>query len=153
MSRKYTTNDQNSRLSLAGWSMLVFGILLLLNGLTTILHPKMSFLAATHSPGDTDLGVRMFGMLSFYLGYYYIRSAFYHEQMRAFYIWTVQGRTSALIFFLGFVLFEIAHPKILIIPIIDYVGAIWTGLAVRRERRSEETARSDSSQYRNLNSN
>lgn len=137
-------NDLNSPtkkitiLSHAGLSMFVFGIILLVNGLLISFNPDMFFQDLSISQTSPPLEPRMFAMLSFFLGYYYIRSAFFPKEMRKFYIWTVQGRVAALAFIVAFIIFEIAKPLILIISAVDYLGAFWTYWGVRKETASDK---------------
>src|SRR5690349_4571920 len=109
-------------------SMTVFGIYLLLAGLSFILIPNI-VLPIFGFPATTEIWIRLTGLLTFILGTYFLYSV-RHED-RHFFRVTLYGR---LIFFTGvtlFVLFKLASPMLIAFGILDLIGAAWTWSALR----------------------
>ena len=63
---------------------------------------------------------------------YYIQVA--RKEMTDFFKLTVYTRSSLIIFFAAFVLLGLASPTLILFGVVDLLGAIWTGLALRSEK-------------------
>lgn len=53
-------------------------------------------------------------------------------ELTAFFRWTVYVRSTIIVFFALFVLTGAAGPTLLLFGVVDLLGALWTGLALRR---------------------
>jgi hypothetical protein len=111
-------------------SITVFGVYLILSGLSFILVPNIILplfgLAAT-----SEVWVRLVGLLAFILGIYFLNSA--RAKDRRFFGDTVLGR---VVFCTGVILFVIAgwaSPVLVLFGLIDLAGAAWTWAALRAE--------------------
>ena len=109
-------------------SMFVFGIYVAILGIMLIVVPN--FLLRTISRTSTnEVWIRVVGLLLLYLGFYYTQAA--RKEMTNFFRWTVYTRSTVIVFFAAFVLLGFARPQMIMFGVIDLLGAIWTGLALR----------------------
>jgi len=112
-------------------SITVFGIYLLLAGLSFILIPNM-VLPLVGLPTTTEIWIRLVGLLTAILGMYFIHSVRYDD--RPFYRATLYAR---LIFFTGvtlFVIFKLGSPLLIVFGLVDLAGAAWTWMALRASK-------------------
>jgi uncharacterized membrane protein len=111
-------------------SVTIFGIYLVLSGLSFILIPNIllpTFGLAT----TTEVWVRVVGLVALILGVYFLNSARAND--RRFFRDTVLGR---VMFCTGVILFVMAgwgSPVLILFGLIDLAGAAWTWSALRRE--------------------
>jgi multisubunit Na+/H+ antiporter MnhB subunit len=68
-------------------------------------------------------------MLLLYLGFYYTQAA--RKRNDRLFRWTVYTRSTVIVFFAAFVLLGFVKPQLIIFGVVDLLGAIWTGLALR----------------------
>jgi hypothetical protein len=111
-------------------SITVFGIYLLLAGLSFIFIPNV-VLPIFGFPPTTEIWIRLTGLLTAILGMYFLHSVRYDD--RHFYRATLYAR---LIFFTGvtlFVIFKLASPMLIAFGAIDLIGAAWTWSALRAD--------------------
>ena len=85
-------------------------------------------------PETDEVWIRVVGMLVFLLGYYYYQAS--KNEIKNFFQWTVYARTSVLLFFIVFVLFDLASPILILFGAIDAAAALWTHLSLRSEKRA-----------------
>jgi hypothetical protein len=111
-------------------SVFVFSVYLYLLGAVLVVTPG-TLLRVFGFPETDNLWIRVVGMLVIILGFYYSHAA--RAEFRPFFVWTVIGRTSVLLFFISFVLAGIAPATLVLFGLIDFAGAIWTFLAVRSD--------------------
>ena len=109
-------------------SVFVFAIYLIVLGVTLLFIPNV-LLGVFDFPETTEVWIRVVGMLLVLLAFYYINAA--RKELNAFFKWTVYARSSVIVFFLVFVLMDLAQPILLLFGVIDLLAAIWTGLALR----------------------
>jgi len=114
-------------------TVLFFGIYLILVGITLLLSPNF-MLRLFELPETTEVWVRVVGMLVGYLGFYYVMAA--RKGMTEFIRLTVYTRSTALVFFIGFVLLGFAEPPFALFGAFDFLGALWTWWALRLEGRA-----------------
>jgi uncharacterized membrane protein YfcA len=113
----------------AGKSIFYFGFWVLACGLSLFLFPGFCLgLVGMHLP-DTVV-VRLFGMVLLYLAVYYFVAG-RHPEFRPLYKVTVYTRSSALVIVALLALLGMADPKIIGFVVVDALGAVWTGLALR----------------------
>lgn len=112
-------------------SLFVFGIYMLVLGITVILVPNL-LLSLFHVPTTQEVWIRIAGMLVIFLGIYDIVAA--RSELTPLIIWTIPVRLSVIVFFAVFVVAELAPPILLLFGAIDLIGAIWTWIEYRKER-------------------
>jgi hypothetical protein len=112
-------------------SIFVFGLYLGLLGLTLLIAPN--FLLGIFSvPSTTEVWIRVVGMLVLLLGVYYIQTA--RKEMIEFFLLTVYVRSTVILFFTAFVLLDFVKPILILLGVMDLLGAVWTGLALRSSK-------------------
>ena len=114
-------------------SMFVFGIYVLVLGITLLVAPNI-LLALFGLPATDQVWIRVVGMLLCLLAFYYIQAA--RNELAAFFRWTVYTRASVIVFFIVFVALGLAKPVLILFGGIDLLGAIWTALALRSSRHT-----------------
>ena len=115
-------------MSKAAKSVLVFGIYLVAIGLGFLVVPNTP-LALLGFPTTSEPWIRVVGMLLLLLAYYYVQAA--RNEMQPFFRWTVHARPLAVVCFIVFVALGLAQPMLIVFGVVDLLGAIWTGLALR----------------------
>ena len=109
-------------------SVFVFGLYLAVLGIVLLVAPNV-LLGVFFLPDATDVWVRVAGMLVLFLSFYYSQAA--RKNLTDFFQWTVYVRASVIVFFTIFVLLGFANPPLILFAVVDGLGAIWTGLALR----------------------
>jgi len=111
-------------------SIMVFGIYLVLSGLSFMIKPDV-ILPLLGFPATTEVWIRMVGLLALILGMYFLYSVRVDD--RLFFRATIIAR---LMFFTGvtaFVLKGFAGSLLIVFGLVDLAGAAWTWLALRAE--------------------
>ena len=105
-----------------GWYVILFLALpfLLVPGL---LLPLVGMAA------PTDVWVRVVGMTTLFLGFYYIQMG--RHELTDFFRWSVYARLLVPVFFVVFVLLGLAPPVLIAFTIPDIIFATWTALTLR----------------------
>jgi hypothetical protein len=125
-----------SKMSKSTLSVFVFGLYLLVLGIVMLVAPN--FLLGLFSiPSTTEVWIRVAGMLVLFLGIYYTLSS--RNGMTNFFPWTVYVRSSVILFFIAFVLLGFVKPQLILFGVVDLLGAIWTGLALRSQKASTKS--------------
>ncbi|MFH0811589.1 MAG: hypothetical protein V2A69_01935 [Pseudomonadota bacterium] len=109
-------------------SVFVFGLYIAVLGIVLLVAPNF-LLGMFVLPSTTEVWIRIVGMLVIFLGFYYTQAA--RKEMTDFFRWTVYLRSTVIIFFAVFVLLGFASPPLILFGVVDLLGAIWTGLALR----------------------
>jgi hypothetical protein len=112
-------------------SVFVFGLYLVVLGIALLVAPNF-LLGLFFLPGTTEVWVRVTGMLVLFLGFYYVQAA--RKELIDFFRWSMYPRSTVILFFAAFVLFGFARPPLILFGIVDLLGVIWTGLALRHSR-------------------
>ena len=112
-------------------SIFVFGLYLIALGMILVVIPN-SLLEIFQVPSTNEVWIRVDGMLVFLLGIYYILAA--RKEMIDFFLWTVYLRPLVILFFIAFVLLDFVSPMLILFGVVDLLGAIWTGLALRASK-------------------
>jgi hypothetical protein len=115
-------------MSQASRSIQVFGFYLAVAGLLLAAVPN-TLLPLLGFRTSTEIWVRMVGLLTLILAFYFLHSVRYDD--RPFYRATVTAR---VVFFSGatlFVLLGLAGPMLIAFGLVDLVGAAWTWSALR----------------------
>lgn len=120
-------------MSKAARSSFVFGIYLVLLGLFLLIAPN-TLITFFGLPAANDVWIRVVGMLLFLLSYYYIQAA--RKNLADFFRWSVVVRASVIVFFAVFVILDLVKPILLLFGGVDLLAAVWTHLALRKEKRA-----------------
>ncbi|TET07906.1 MAG: hypothetical protein E3J83_04555 [Candidatus Atribacteria bacterium] len=119
-------------MSRAALSVFIFGIYMILLGLTFLLFPEL--MISLTSPNPPDIASRILGMIFLFMAYLFIRVALDEEGMKKFFMWTVHIRVTVIIFQIIFVLLALGNPFIIIFGVIDFAFAAWTFWELRKEK-------------------
>ena len=104
------------------------GIYLGLSGLALIIAPNL-LLGLLGLPPTQEVWIRVAGVLTLILGFYFIQAA--RGNVVEFIRWTVYARLAFMSFCVIFVLLSFVGPVLLLFGLLDLLGAVWTGLALR----------------------
>ena len=115
----------------ASLSILVFGIYMVGVGLALLVVPNV-LLSLFAYPTTTEIWIRILGFIVVVLGYYYMVAARF--ELTPFFRASVYGRPAVIVCFAAFVLLGMAQPVLILFGVIDLLGAVWTGLALRASR-------------------
>lgn len=116
----------------AGKSIFYFGFWVLACGLGLFFAPGLCMgIAGVELP--EPIPVRLFGMVLVYLAIYYFVTG-RRAELWPFFRVTVYTRGSALLIVAVLVLLGMSPPAILGFVVVDALGALWTALALRRDR-------------------
>jgi len=113
-------------------SMLVFAVYMGILCVALLLIPAPFVMFFGFERPD-PLWIRILGIILGILTFYYAMAI--REEAFQFYRWTSIARLVLLPSFLVFVLFDIAPPILIVFGTFETGCAVWTGLALRRERR------------------
>jgi len=109
-------------------SIFVFGLYVLVLGILLMLVPNF-MLRTISGSSTTEVWIRVVGLLLVCLGFYYTQAA--RTELADFFRWTVYTRSTVIVFFTAFVLLGFAKPQLIMFGLIDFLGAVWTGPALR----------------------
>ena len=118
-------------MSKSSLSVFVFGLYLAVLGIVLLVAPNL-LLGMFFMPSTAEVWIRVVGVLVLYMSFYYIQTA--RKGMTDFFKLTVYTRSSLFIFFAAFVLLGLASPPLILFGVMDLLGAIWTGLALRSSK-------------------
>jgi hypothetical protein len=128
----------------SGWTVFVFGVIALILGILGIIRPELQLAilgfevvdrAARASSDYTLTFMTAASMASVNMGIYYILAAL--NDVKAFYRWTVPFRGLTFIVFTTIVILGIAPLNFIGVPIWELTGAIATGIALAREKKTK----------------
>ncbi|MEY2817900.1 MAG: hypothetical protein ACKOBL_20695 [Chloroflexota bacterium] len=128
----------------SGWTMFIFGVIALILGILGIIRPELQLAilgfevvdrAARASSDYTLTFMTAASMASVNMGIYYILAAL--NDVKAFYRWTVPFRGLTFIVFTTIVILGIAPLNFIGVPIWELTGAIATGIALAREKKTK----------------
>ena len=118
-------------MSKSALSVFIFGLYAAVLGIILVVVPNF-LLGIVSGASTTEVWIRILGVLLLYIGFYYTQTA--RKEMTAFFRWTVYTRSTVIVFFVVFVLMGFAEPQLIMFGVIDLLGAIWTGMALRSEK-------------------
>lgn len=122
----------------AAASMYYFSYWILICGVCLMLAPKLLLNLIGITMSDSATGEpnyivgHLFGMVLIFLAFYY-QMVSRHEAMREFYRWTTYTRFLALPGTVVFVLLGLGKPITIGFVVVDFLGALWTTLALRKD--------------------
>ncbi len=135
MSRELSNRQGMSK---AARSLFVFGAYLSGLGLILLFVPNL-ILQVFGVPATNEVWIRVNGMFVLCLSFYYVQAA--RNNLTVFIRWTVWTRIAVIFFFAAFVLLVSAPKALLLFGLIDLVSAIWTWLALEKEKNDRLTGR------------
>ena len=121
-------------MSRSAMSVFVFSIYLYILGFVLVVTPDI-LLRIFSFPKADGLWIRVVGMLVIILGFYYSHAA--RADFKPFFVWTVIGRTSVLLFFIAFVVAGLAPAALILFGLVDFVAAMWTLFAMRSDAAAQ----------------
>jgi hypothetical protein len=107
---------------------MAFGIYIFVVGLSFIFIPNL-VLPLFGFATTTEVWIRVLGLLTTILGTYYLYCA-YHN-LRLFFRATVFGRMAFCVGLITLAVLGLGGPMLIILGLIDLMGAVWTGLSLR----------------------
>jgi len=115
-------------MSNAAKSIFAHGIYLLGLAVVLLTIPNVP-LKIVGLPETNEVWIRVVGMMSLVLGYYFVQSA--RRDETGFFRSTILPRSSAIVFFIIFVVLGFAPINLLILIAVDPVFILWTVWALR----------------------
>ncbi|MEO7391166.1 MAG: hypothetical protein ABIU58_03265 [Ramlibacter sp.] len=115
----------------SAFSLAVYGIYLLANGVGLAIAPSV-LLALLGLPPTEEPWIRVLGLVAGEIGFYFLFAA--RKGISSFFPATVYGRGAATLVFLALVVFKLGPVQLLLFAAVDLLTAIWTHLAIKRER-------------------
>ena len=120
-------------MSSAAKSILIFGAYLAVLGVGFLFAPNLLLGVFGFSPTN-EVWIRVIAMLMLILAFYYIQMA--RQELTGFFRYTVYARAIVIGFFAAFVALGFAPPVLILFGVVDLLGALWTGVALRRSAKS-----------------
>lgn len=111
-------------------SLLVFGVYLIGMGLGLVLMPNF-VLGTLGFPASDEVWPHVVGALALVLAFYYISAS--RTDLRSFAQMTVPARVGVFLLFTAFVLAGWAGPIMIMLGVVDLLGALWTRSALKAE--------------------
>jgi hypothetical protein len=112
-------------------TIFVFGIYMAVTGLGFLLIPN-PLLALFGFATTNEPWIHVVGLLVAILAFYYIQAA--RQEVEPLFRWSLYCRPAAFVVFATLVVLGLARPMLILFGVIDLLGAIWTGLALRGSR-------------------
>jgi hypothetical protein len=109
-------------------TVFVFGVYLALVGIGFMAIPNL-LLPLFGFPETGEIWIRMVGFLALVLGFYYIQAG--RNELADLFQWSLYCRPAFFVFTVVVVVLDLAEPMLILFGVIDLLGAIWTGLALR----------------------
>jgi hypothetical protein len=121
---------ENPVMTAAAKSVCYFGFYLYGVAIVLIFFPNL-LLGMMGMPETTEVWIRILGLLTGIIGYYYHRNGTANN--RIFFPFTVHARVVVFLSFVVFVALKMASPMLIGFGVVDLLGAVWTWRALRRE--------------------
>lgn len=118
-------------------SVLVFGIYIILMGLSYLLFPNIC-LSILGMQAAEEVWIHIAGWCIFWIGVYYTVAA--RHELKAFIRWTTYSRPTLIVFLIILVMRDMIEPIAIAIGAIELISAIWTIMALRSEKLSGMTS-------------
>ncbi len=120
-------------------SIFIFGLYLGFLGIILLVAPNF-LLGIFQLPSTNEVWIRVVGMLLFLLGVYYILAA--RKELTDFFQWTVYVRSAVIVFLTTFVLLGFVKPVLILIGVVDLLGAIWTHMTLQASKVTKAKSQS-----------
>jgi hypothetical protein len=115
-------------MSAAARTMIAFAVYIAITGATLLVAPN-ALLALVGLPPTQEIWLRVLGMQIVVVAYYYYRASV--SEATGFFRATVLGRTAMGVFLTGLAVTGMTGPALVLFGLLEFAGAIWTGLALR----------------------
>ena len=122
-------------MSKSALSLYVFGIYLVVLGIVVVTIPNV-LLGIFGMPQTNEVWIRIVGVLVLVLAFYYTQAA--RKELTGFIILTVYTRATFILFLTAFVLLGFSSPVLILFGVADLLGALWTGTALRSDRKKSQ---------------
>jgi hypothetical protein len=109
----------------------VFGVYVMLMGVLLLTIPNV-LLGLVRYPSTDEVWIRVLGVVTLVMGYFYVVAG--RNELVSLFKASLFTRPSLILFFAAFVTLGMAQPVLTLFGVIDLLGAIWTGLALRSSR-------------------
>jgi hypothetical protein len=128
--------------SQAALSTLCWGLYMILNGISLIVHPNGGLTAMGFEPTE-EVCIRMAGLLALVLGFYYLQMGRYN--FTPFYTWKLTGHAGGILIMTLLYQQGLAPSTIFIFCLSDALAAHWTawGIYYDRKQALHAVARTD----------
>lgn len=110
-------------------SVFAAGIYLAITGIGFLIIPNL-VLSAFQLPPTNEVWIRILGMVTLFLGFYYISAA--RNESRDFFYATLYARTACFFILLVLVLSNMAYPILMVFGVLDVIGAVWTFITLKK---------------------
>jgi hypothetical protein len=121
-------SDKEADVSKAARSVLVFGVYMVVLGVTLIAAPNL-LLGISRLPATSEVWIRVVGLLVLCLAFYYIQAA--RRELVDFFRWTAYVRCFVFLCLGAFAALALAGPSLALFGAVDLGGAVWTMAALR----------------------
>ncbi|MES2620161.1 MAG: hypothetical protein V4615_04845 [Bacteroidota bacterium] len=111
-------------------SVFYFGVYLIVLGIALMLFPN-PLLNLFGVPSTSEVWIRVVAMLLLALSVYYIVAS--RLELTPIFKVTMYIRSTIILFFIAFSVAGFVTPNIILFAVIDFLGAVWTYLALRKE--------------------
>jgi hypothetical protein len=115
-------------MSKSAFSLRVFSIYMFVLGSALVAIPNL-LLTFFGIPESQEVWIRVVGVPVLIIGYLDLMAS--GNDLRVFFLWSVQARLAVPIFLGAFVALGFASPVLLLFGAIDVAGAIWTAACLR----------------------
>lgn len=113
-------------------SVWLFGLYLVGLGIVLLLVPNL-LLTLFGIAATNEVWIRIVGVLALALSAYYITAG--KLNLTPILKVTVYVRSSIIFFFTGFVLAGLVSPMLILFGVVDFLGAMWTFWALKKENK------------------
>lgn len=127
----HSTPHPGAPVQSAAFTVKAFGLYIIAVGITLLTIPNV-LLGLFAIPETREIWVRVVGLLAAILGYYYVAAA--AGNARPFFAASIRGRLAFCAGCVALVVLGGAPWTIILFGLADVAGAVWTGLALRREQ-------------------
>jgi hypothetical protein len=114
-------------------SVFVWGVYIIAVGICFLILPRLLLELMGRVTADYMMA-RFFGMLMVFYGYFYIRAAL--SANTGYFVWTIHTRMLAIVFLTMICIVDKTSPLIVAFGGIDIAGAVWTWMAMRKEKQT-----------------
>ena len=111
------------------WSFYLLGL-----GVILVVVPNL-LLSIFGFPSTDEVWIRVVGVLILILAYFAYFSA--RQEVRQYFQWSVPARVAVPVFFIVFVLLNLAPAPLILFGLVDLAAAGWTWQTLRSEGNSE----------------
>jgi hypothetical protein len=116
-------------MSAAAKSVYYFGFYLYLVSITLVFFPNI-LLNLLYIPETNEVWIRVLGVLVGLIAFYYHQSG--AKNISAFFPLTIPTRIVVLLSFITFAVLKMASPMLILFGVIDFAGAMWTLMALKK---------------------